>query len=538
MRLVTRTPVRSLRWLRPHSIRVRLSSVFALLVLLVIGLGLFAIKQLGDVNHDSEEIRNHWLQDARILGDLSNYMSDYRTAEATRLLSVRPLEIAASERELSSLDRIVSSNQRSFEAVPQYPSESRVYALFAQQWSAYKEIAARVLGLARDHRNPEAVVMYMTDSRRAFDLASDTLTRLTDQTVAKARGASARAADTYERSRALIFAAMAVAGSILIAGIVYVTRSIINPLHELALRMNDLADHDTGIEIPGTGREDEMGEMARTVAVFRENALALMNSQRRIQEQASTLDRALENEQRLTAKQRNFVSMSSHEFRTPLTIIDGHAQRLIKLADRLVPADIRDRGARIRSAVLRMTGVMESLLAASRLLDGQAVFQPTEFDLPALLREICQVHREATRGANIDERYEDLPRTLCGDPKLLFHAFSNLVSNAIKYSPQGSPIVVTAARDGDHVVVRVLDHGIGIPARDRKHLFERYFRGTNATAIAGTGVGLHLVAMVVDLHHGDVAAESLEGVGSTFIVRLPVQATAVEEHAAANSSVA
>ena len=97
---------------------------------------------------------------------------------------------------------------------------------------------------------------------------------------------------------------------------------------------------------------------------------------------------------------------------------------------------------------------------------------------------------------------------------------------------------MSARREGSELVVRVRDHGIGIAARDRGHLFERYFRGANATGIAGTGVGLHLVAMVVGMHQGEVIAESLEGVGSTFIVRLPVRTTAAAVNSSANRSVA
>ena len=103
-----------------------------------------------------------------------------------------------------------------------------------------------------------------------------------------------------------------------------------------------------------------------------------------------------------------------------------------------------------------------------------------------------------------------MPATIHGDPKLLFHAFSNLISNAIKYSPPASPTEVAARQEGDWLVVQVRDHGIGIPARDRVRLFERYFRGSNVTSIAGTGVGLHLVSMVVALHQGEVAVESVE----------------------------
>jgi two-component system, OmpR family, sensor kinase len=501
--------------------------VFAILLVLVAGLGAFSIARLADVNRESEVIRNHWLQATRTLGDISNYMSDYRTAEASFLLSSTSLERAASEKEISGLQAIVALSQRAYEGVPHESSEIALYAQFASQWLAYQAVAAQVLALARSGRAGDSVVLYMTNSRRAFELSSDTLGQLTDETVSKARDASTRAAAAYQHSRTLIVAAMLTAVWLLLAAILYITRSILNPLLALAGRMRALAHHDTNIAIPSTERPDEMGEMARAVAVFRDNALALMSSQRRLIEQAATLEEALEKEQRLTDQQRNFVSMTSHEFRTPLTIIDGHAQRLIKLSGRLGPADIAERGARIRSAVQRMTNIMDSLLGATRLLDGQAVYHPVELDPAIVLREACQAHREATRGVNLHEDLGDLPALITGDPKLLFHAFSNLISNAIKYSPPASPIEVVARHESGQLVVQIRDYGIGIPARDRERLFTRYFRGGNATGIAGTGVGLHLVAMVVALHQGDVIAESLEGVGSTFIVRLPASASAL-----------
>jgi two-component system OmpR family sensor kinase len=512
------------RWLQPHSLRVRLYSVVALLFILVIGLGFFGFARLSAVNHASEVIRNHWLRDTRILGDLSNYMSDYRAAEATRLLSSTPTEFAASEKEIAALDATVTRSQRAYEEITQDPSETTLYARFAEQWTAYKTVAAQVIALARTGRTSDAVALYNTNSRRAFDLSSDTLGRLTDQTVAKARQDSDRATDTYRRARTMIVTAMLLAASLLFSVVTYVIRRILIPILKLASCMHTLAGQNTEIAIPSVQRDDEIGEMARAVAVFRDNAVTLANSQRRLIEQAAALEEGLENERRLTAQQRDFVSMTSHEFRTPLTIIDAHAQRLIKMSERLDPRDIAERGARIRNAVQRITNIMDSLLSASRLLDGQVVFHPTELNPSELLRDACQVHRDATRGVIINEDFSHLPVTISGDPKLLFHAFSNLISNAIKYSPAGSPIEVVARRELGRLVVQVRDHGIGIPARDRSRLFERYFRGSNATSIAGTGVGLHLVSMVVTLHQGEVFAESLEGVGSRFIVHLPILA--------------
>ena len=512
------------RWPRSASIRVRLYSMFVLLFLLVLGLGIVGFVRLSDVNRASEVIRNHWLRDMRILGDLSNYMSDYRTAEATRLLAANAAQLAASDQEIETLRATVSASQRAYEEIAQQPAEARLYDDFSTQWAAYRQAAARVIALARGGRTPDAVTLYNTDSRRAFDLSSDLLTHLTEQTVLKARQDSERAASTYRNARAMLIAAMLLAAVLLMGVILYLVVGIMAPLLRLVGCMHTLAGHDTEIDIPSMQRADEIGAMARAVSVFRDNAVALEISQRRLIEQATALEEGLEHERRLTAQQRDFVSMTSHEFLTPLTIIDGHAQRLIKMSDRLDPGDITERGASIRDAVLRITGIMDGLLGASRILDGHAVFHPIHMDPGAVLREACQTHRDATRGALIQEEYLSIPSMIYGDPKLLFHAFSNLISNAIKYSSPGSPIEVAVTLESDWLVVRVRDHGIGIPAREREHLFERYFRGSNATGIAGTGVGLHLVSMVVSLHQGEVFAEIPPGGGSQFTVRLPVWA--------------
>jgi signal transduction histidine kinase len=517
-----------------RSIRVLLSAASLLFLMQVIGLGIFSIQRLSDVNRVSEEIRSQWLQDTRLLGDLNNYMSDYRTGEGTHLLSNTSLELAASEKEIAALDATVTRAQQEYEALRHDDSEERLYQDFAQQWATYKAIARQVLTLSHSGGKTEAVAMYMTTSRHAFDSASDTLGHLTDQTVTKARNARERADRTYLRDRQLIVTAMVVAACLVVATIIYITRSVSGPLLGLARRMHALAAHDTDVQIPGVRRADEIGEMARSVVVFRDNAIALVKSQHRLIEQAAALEETLDNERRLTAQQRNFVTMTSHEFRTPLTVIDAQAQRLIKLKDRLSPEDLLERARRIRSAVLRLTGIMDSLLGASRLFDGQAVYHPSDFDPASLLHDVCQLHRDTTRGADIREQIADLPTNTRGDPTLLFAMFSNLLSNAIKYSAAGSPIQVSArAASDEEWTVEVRDYGMGIAERDRAHLFERYFRGTNVTSIAGSGVGLHLVALVLSLHGGDIEVDSREGVGSTFTVRLPRSALSKVHHSLA-----
>jgi signal transduction histidine kinase len=279
--------------------------------------------------------------------------------------------------------------------------------------------------------------------------------------------------------------------------------------------------------------------MAKATVIFRNNAIALMRSQDALSRQAALLEEQLAHEQRLALLQRNFVSMASHEFRTPMTVIDGHARRLDKTKDAVAPAEIGERAGRIRSAVLRMTQLIENLLNSSRLIDGGAglYLNVAPVDMRTLLQEVCQLHREMVPGLELVQHFAATPVPMIGDAKLLFQAISNLLSNAVKYSPAGGAIEVTMECVPDQVVVAVTDHGIGIPPSDLAHLFERYHRGSNVSGIVGTGVGLYLVKTAVDLHHGTVEVQSKEGEGSRFTVRLPRAALTVDKSHSATSPV-
>src|SRR5579872_6804952 len=214
----------------PRAIRILLSAASLLVLLLMIGLGAFSLQRLSDLNRVSDEIRNQWLQDIRLIGDLNNFMSDYRTAEGTHLLSNTPQELAASEHDIAELDTQVTRAQRAYEALSNDVAERLVYDEFSREWEQYKVMAAQVLALSHSGAKSDAIVMYMTASRRAFDKASDALGRLTDQTVERAREASKRAAGTYLQDRRLIVAAMLVAMLLVLATIIYIIRWVSRPL--------------------------------------------------------------------------------------------------------------------------------------------------------------------------------------------------------------------------------------------------------------------------------------------------------------------
>jgi two-component system OmpR family sensor kinase len=521
---------------QPRSIRFHLAIVFLVFFLLVIVLGLFSISRLSNFNKVSENIAELWLPNTRVLGDLNNFTSDFRAVEGSNLLAVIPSEIAATEKEMEQLDRSIAQAERNYEQIRHDAAEMALYATFKERWNEYRRIVNQMLTLSRANRKDDAIGMYLTATRSAYNAASDALGHLTANTVTRAHEASGRVAAAYRQALWLVGIAMALAGVMVAAALFYISRSISAPLLHLADCMHRLAGNDTEIDIRGTRRRDEIGEMARAAVVFRTNAIELMRSQQRLIRQAAMLEEKLAQEQRLALLQRNFVSMASHEFRTPLSIIDGHAQRLIRLKDRLAPTEIEERAGKLRAAVLRLTHLIDNLLDSSRLIDAgsQLYFHPEEIELAALLHETCQLHREIAPGWRIEEQFAG-PLQMAGDSKLLFQAFSNLVSNAIKYSASGSAVEVSARQDAGMIVVTVKDHGIGIPSSDMDQLFERYYRGSNVSGIVGTGVGLYLVRMVVEAHGGEVSVESIEGNGSRFSVRLPVRAP--PKHATASPSV-
>jgi signal transduction histidine kinase len=279
--------------------------------------------------------------------------------------------------------------------------------------------------------------------------------------------------------------------------------------------------------------------MARAVVVFRGNAIELMNSRIGLEQQTTMLRERLAEEQRLMLLQRNFISMASHEFRTPITIIDAHAQRLITMKDRIGPEDLSERARKIRHAVRRMTHLIENLIDSMRVIDGDVslYFHPSSIDIAALLHEVCQLQREIAPQAQILERLPGQAVTISGDANLLFQVFSNLLSNAIKYSHAGEPIQVELETAEAQLLVSVQDRGIGIAQSELDRLFERYYRGSNAAGIVGTGLGLYFVKTVVELHGGQVSAQRCEGAGSRFQVALPYRLTPPAPLARADAAV-
>jgi signal transduction histidine kinase len=287
--------------------------------------------------------------------------------------------------------------------------------------------------------------------------------------------------------------------------------------------MRRLASNDADFSIRFDRRRDEIGEMARALAVFRSNTIELLESRKRLSNQAEVLARSLDKERALATEQRNFISTISHEFRTPLMAIDGHAQRLIMTRDRANPPEVADRAQKIRSAVFRMTSLVGSLVNAVELAHGELPKRIRRFDLREMLHDLSRYYDGIGIGRGLQARIGDLPAEIIGDPQLLYQVFSNVISNAFKYSSEDGIVTLSADSKGGFVEVTIEDRGLGVPRDELDRIREPYYRASNVGSISGTGMGLHLVNEIVRQHGGRLEIESEEGRGTRVVVILPAE---------------
>lgn len=231
-----------------------------------------------------------------------------------------------------------------------------------------------------------------------------------------------------------------------------------------------------------------------------------------VQARTRELDAALERERETAELYRNFGTMISHQFRTPLAIIDSALQRLMRRSDRLSPTEVLERGGKARHAIGRLTKLVESTLDAARLDAGQIDIRSEPCDLGQLVAEICARQNEQTPDKRImivlpDE--DDLAVAHC-DPVHVENIVLNLLSNAVKYSPAGTAVNVSLVGGSTHVECAVVNKGTLDSPTERKALFERYFRGRNAEGRQGIGVGLYMARALARLQGGDVQLQQSE----------------------------
>ncbi|MEO9484312.1 MAG: PAS domain-containing sensor histidine kinase [Ekhidna sp.] len=271
-------------------------------------------------------------------------------------------------------------------------------------------------------------------------------------------------------------------------------------------------DRTSELEHLNLGLESQIQERKLAEDALKESLTDLKQAEREIL-------KSLEKEKELGELKSRFVSMASHEFRTPLTTVLSSANLIAKYTESDQQKAREKHIERIRKSVQNLTSILNDFLSLEKLESGSQSVENLEINPRELIDDLIDEMGHNLKN-NQEIKVEGKASTIHTDPHILRNILINLLSNAIKYSADGTFItVVLNSKDG--LCIQVKDQGIGIPKEEQKRLFQRFFRAGNATNIQGTGLGLNIVQKYVQLINGEIFFESEEGKGSTFTLKLP-----------------
>lgn len=236
------------------------------------------------------------------------------------------------------------------------------------------------------------------------------------------------------------------------------------------------------------------------------------------------VESALIKEQELSNLKTQFISVVSHEYRTPLTIISSSAELLMRFYNKWSPENISKRLNMILDSVSRMTHLLEDVLLVAKTDANRINIKPEFIDIEKLIQDLLyDVRLIDTKNHQFLVQIHHQPNPpACYLDKVLFQfMFKNLINNAVKYSPENTSIYIDIEIKAESLKLQIRDEGIGIPPKDLPKLFESFYRASNVDTVPGTGLGLAIVKRCIDLHGGSINVSSILGSGTAFIIELP-----------------
>jgi PAS domain S-box-containing protein len=285
---------------------------------------------------------------------------------------------------------------------------------------------------------------------------------------------------------------------------------------------------------------DSLQQIASHVAIAIQQAESFIyiqelnrNLERQVAERTSQLEMSLDQLQRSLKKEKElnelksqFVAMASHEFRTPLATIQSASDLLCRYSDRMSEEKKRSQLDKIQQEIRNMTVLLEELLNIGEIEAGRLTIKPQAVQLEGFCKSILEANRFMAKEQHILEFQKHFEHEIYHiDPNLVRKILTNLISNAIKYSPEGGKVVLAVKTSSERphtLLFQVSDQGLGIPKDDRRHIFEPFFRARNVDKASGNGLGLAIVKTSAEMHGGTIDLESADNQGSIFTFSLPV----------------
>jgi signal transduction histidine kinase len=401
------------------------------------------------------------------------------------------------------------------------PAQKRLFASLASDQPVQAARARTLEGLIGIYVETFADPVANFSNRGAAELAFDsvgrtqaaTIHRRFAQFINKENDLSderERAADSKSQ-HAIELGVVGLTGSaiLILLFAIYLARGIARPVREAAAGAGQVAGGDLSIRLSQTGP----GEVGELTTSFNEMAARLEATHSELEEQNAQLRES----ERLKS---DLVNTVSHELRTPLSGVLGFTKLL--LTRDFDPETRRHYLGIVDAQARRLSDLLDDFLDVRRIEEGRFERAKELVDMATLLEEEAQLYRQQSPKHEVAVEIDHPPLAVMGNPDRLRQVIGNLISNAIKYSPQGGVVAVTADRENGHVRVEVRDQGMGIPLGQQSQIFTKFFRGdAPASGITGTGLGLAVSRDIVESHGGRIGFTSAEGKGTTFFVELP-----------------
>jgi len=512
--LATRPPVNPIRdqleTLLPNRLTTRMLVGAALVSVAVAAVGvalLFAILSLRDTAHDarhSEQVIGQANLVETLVLDLETGERGFVITGQERFLDPWRNARARLGPETSRLAGLVAANPAERAEVHEIGEQARAYV---RDWTLPIIAAAR-----RDPARARALVSTGLGKRRV-DAIRRHFRTLVGSEQRLVRTGSRSADEAAVRAIAIAAGGFALALALLAVLTGYLSRTTVRPVRRVADAARALASGDLAARVPDGGPV-EIGDLSRS---FNRMAAAIAEQQALLTEQNEQL-------REVDRLKEEFVAVVSHELRTPLTsirgyldlVLDGSAGELGEKQRYFL--EIADRNSR---RLLRLVG---DLLLFAQIQAGTFKLRREHVDVVEVARDAVSAVAPAADAKNIEVGLTDgIPSVVSVDRARLGQVLDNLLSNAVKFTPHGGRVELRVGPRGNGIGIDVADTGMGIPTAEAEHLFERFFRTSNATeqAVPGTGLGLTIVKALVDAHGGRISVDSVEGSGTTFRIDLP-----------------